>query len=350
MTGKENVLKFYTHEIGDHMPIFSEEIYTQMPLGFLERPDDGGDYDWFGVYYHRDATKSAVPTEDPKTGRRVLTDICQWREQVVFPDLESIDWEKAAQIDHVPQELREKKMYSLLIQAGLYERLHSLMGMPEALMAMVEEPEETKALIDAICDFKLKLFDKLITYYKPDVIRQHDDYGTQQNLQMSPAIWREMIKPNLKRMVDFCHQRGVRYEQHSCGKIDIIVPDLAQIGVDSWQGMHINDVPRLKQITGHKMTYHMSLNTPLYQSLDSAGKLTEEDLRRDVRNTVLASAVGGDYFVVNGVVFGEWWGTPVIMDEIEKCRAMITYGTRQWQPEENPNTQSSDYDWLLAEH
>jgi uroporphyrinogen decarboxylase len=153
----------------------------------------------------------------------------------------------------------------------------------------------------------------------------HDDYGSQKTMQMSPAIWRQMIKPNLKRIVDLCHSHGVYYEQHSCGKIERIVPDLCEIGVDSWQGMHINDVPALKKITGNRLNYHMTLNMQKYMAADYAGKLTEEILREDLRSTFMDSAAGGNYVALGGMLQKSWWGSAIIEDELHKCKAMLVF-------------------------
>ena len=321
---KENLLRFYNHEKPDHLPILSEALFTKHPfLSFLERPDDGGNKDWFGVtYMHDELTNTYVPAHDIPP---VITDITKWREQLVIPDVDAMDWDAAYEIDKIPDEVRSKKVVSLLIQAGIWERMHALMGMSNAFVALIEEPEEAKALLEALGDYKCKLITKLIEYFKPDIIRQHDDYGTQISMQMNANLWREMIKPQIKRFVDVCHENGVKYEQHSCGRIEEIVPDFVEVGVDSWQGMQVNDVPRLLEVTGSALNYHMSMSVVAYQAADMAGQLTEEELRQDIRKTVIACSVNGCYFPTFASLGVKWWGIPVIQDEVDKCRELIKY-------------------------
>ena len=93
-----------------------------------------------------------------------------------------------------------------------------LMGFENALCALLTEPEEVSAFLDALMEYKLKLIDKLAQYYKPDVLTFHDDYGTQLNLFFSPEIFRELFKPQLKKAVDRCHEHGMFFELHSCGQ------------------------------------------------------------------------------------------------------------------------------------
>ena len=319
---KENILRFYNHQEPEHLPDLEYLHTVFMARGFIERPltDEGMTRDWFGVPYDTGSTDGpAMP--DPSV--HVLEDVCDWREVVQFPDLDSMDWEAAARKDGADKVDRRNKAFSVLIQCGMYERMHSLMGIEGALVSFLEEPEEAKALLDAITDYKVKLIGYIIDYYKPDIIRHHDDYGTQRDMQMAPDLWREMIKPNIKRLVDLCHDRGVIYEQHSCGIVEPIIPDFVEIGVDSWQGMHINDVPALQRQTQGRLLYHMSLNMQNYTAMELAGKLTEEGLRQDIRDTVIPCAEDGTYFPVITVNNGAWVYDDVVCDELAKLQKEV---------------------------
>lgn len=341
---KENILRFYNHVVPDHYPDL-RYLYTLIGYGFIERPlepevikmlklspDAFDQYrnkvsrkDWFGVdYVYEPGVAGSMP--DVKKPP-LVTDITKWREQVTFPDLDAYDWDVAAKFDHIDMVDRENKALSVLVQCGIYERLHSLAGMEDTYINLLTEPEATASLIEAIAAHKLNLIEKIITHYKPDILRQHDDYGAQTAMQMNPQLWRQMFKPHIKRFVELCHDNGVFYEQHSCGFIEPIIPDFVEIGIDSWQGMHINDVPTLKKMTGNRLNYHMGLDIQRYMADDLSGNLTEEQLRDDVRETVLTCAKGGSYFPVLAINDPKWWGTAVITDEVSKTAKQITYET-----------------------
>lgn len=325
---KENLLRYYRHERPERMANLSCYFKVHPARGYRERPifkngvtDDPKD--WFGVeYIFEPGVGAAMP--DPSKPK-ILTDITKWREQVVFPDLDNMDWETAAAMDHVAELDRENKVIVALVQCGIYERMHALMGMEDACMAFLEEPEDTRDFLNAIGDYKYKLFERIIRYYKPDIIRQHDDYGSQISMQMSPAVWRDMIKPITKRLVELCHANGVAYEQHSCGMIEDIIPDFVEIGIDSWQGMHINDVQKLQQMTKGRLVYHMALDIQRYRVEDATGRLDEEKLRADVRKTILECGADATYFPILAVVDPKWWGTAVILDEIERSRPLVKF-------------------------
>lgn len=319
---KENIRRYYAHEKPDHFADLRKGLYTQIPSVSI-RPIRGAHEDWFGVHYaYAECIKSWSVPCDP----RVVTDVTEWESQLVFPDLEAVDWEALAREEAAGEEIRAEKMYSVLLQCGVYERFHSLLGIENAMVSMLTEPEASKEMLDAIGDYRCRLIGKFIDYYKPDIIRNHDDYGSQRAIQMRPDLWREMIKPQLKKIADLCHSKGVFYEQHSCGIVEPIVEDFVEIGVDSFQGMHINDTPMLLEKTGKKLLYHMSLRTPDYLVADMAGQLKEEWLREDVRKTLLACAPSGCYFNTTPSCAGapkNWWVLDVLNEEIERVRQEI---------------------------
>lgn len=329
LSKRENALRCYRHEKPEYLPGFDDFHWMYVYSQDMERPRndcmEGHGKDWFGVQYVWEKTGGA-PVPDQSVPP-ILENISEWREKVVFPDLDAFDWEKAVREDKIAEIDRDEKPFSLWVLNGVFERVQTLMGMENAFIAMITETDEALALMTAIGDYKLKLYDKFIQYYKPDIIMQHDDYGAQRSMLISPDLWRTLVKPQTTRFVEFCHSKGVFFEQHSCGLIEPIVPDLCEIGVDSWQGMHVNDVPALQKATNGKLNFFMALNMQSYIAADRSGKLTEEGLRTQVHGTVMECAKGGLYIPFMWVL-GEdagWWGVNVINDEIAKCRETITY-------------------------
>jgi uroporphyrinogen decarboxylase len=68
-----------------------------------------------------------------------------------------------------------------------------------------------------------------------DVIFLGDDVGTQRDMMMSVEMWREHLKPRLKKVIDAVRatqtkQTWIAY--HSDGNIQRILPELIEIGVD----------------------------------------------------------------------------------------------------------------------
>ena len=135
----------------------------------------------------------------------------------------------------------------------------SLLGVEEAAMALIDEDdkEDVKEFFDALCVFYDKLIDKYKTYFNPDIILFHDDWGTQRSPFFSAATTREMFLPYLSRLVESCHSRGIIFELHSCGFNEPNVPVMLEAGVDIWTGQQMNDTKKLIELYGDKLLFQV---------------------------------------------------------------------------------------------
>lgn len=314
---KENLIKLFNHEQTDYLPMMGEGIINNVPVGgYYERPKGGKNgKDWFGVQWF---WKEGEPAPMP-VGPYILEDICDWKEVVKFPDLDAFDWEEAARVDRIPEFDRENNLLYQMIHNGLMERLQTLMGFEDALCALLTDPDEVAQFFDAMVEYKCKLIDKIAKYYKPDIICYHDDWGTQRGLFFSPDTWRELIKEPTKRIVEHVHSKGIKFDLHSCGLIDSIVPEIVDdLKVDALNIMSINNIPELKKKTGTKVVYDVYIDTQKFDVMDASGSLTQEKLRKGLHDEIKENAVGGCYLPVMLLVRSEW--QPIIKEEFEKVR------------------------------
>ena len=318
LTPKQNTTNFYSHQHIDYMPMPMVGEHIIYPVsGFDERPKwDKGGVDWFGCQWeYMEAAGAAAPDCNVPP---VLADICDWREDVHFPDLDAWDWEEAKKIDHIDEIDRENNHVQLVLLTGLWERLHCLMGFENALCALLEDPEECAAYFEAMADHKIRLIGKLHEHYKPDSILFHDDYGTQRAPFFSPETWRELVKPQLKRIVDYTHSLGIIFMLHSCGKYDDIIPDICEIGVDTLQCMDINDIGAALEKTGDKMSYLPSIHTQYFEAQSKAGVLTEEEVREIAHHEFADWGASGYYAPF--MFPPSTWYEEVVVDEFNKVR------------------------------
>jgi len=128
------------------------------------------------------------------------------------------------------EENRDKfRMASLGI--SLFERAWALRGFEQILIDMHESPDFVHELLDRITEFNLAQID-LALRHDIDCVWTGDDWGSQSGLLMSPAMWREFIKPRAQRMYERAHKAGKWVMVHSCGKIEELLPDLVEAGVN----------------------------------------------------------------------------------------------------------------------
>jgi uroporphyrinogen decarboxylase len=124
---------------------------------------------------------------------------------------------------------------------GLFQRLRSLMGFEEMMMAPYTQPDAFRDLLDRLANMTIE---SIKTYQQVDGFHGFEsveDWGLQNSLQMKLDTFREFYKPVYKRIIDACHKCGMHYFWHNCGYIADMFPDMIELGVDVLQ----LDQPRL---------------------------------------------------------------------------------------------------------
>ncbi len=92
------------------------------------------------------------------------------------------------------------------------------------------------------------------------IIQVNDDLGTQSGLQLSPATYREMVKPYHARLWGQVKRlSGKPLLLHSCGSIYDLLPDLIELGVDAINPVQVAaanmDSAKLKREFGADLTF-----------------------------------------------------------------------------------------------
>ena len=110
----------------------------------------------------------------------------------------------------------------------------SAFGMAESLLKMIEEPDMYRAVIDRITEFYLKANNIFYeaTKGKVDAVLIGNDFGSQTNLMLSPALIREFVMPGTIELINQAKSYGLKVIYHSCGAVSDIFPDLIDAGVD----------------------------------------------------------------------------------------------------------------------
>jgi uroporphyrinogen decarboxylase len=116
----------------------------------------------------------------------------------------------------------------------LFERMHSLHGFENTLTDLYLERERSDALADRIVEFNLGIIENIRGRFGDRIhgFSFTDDWGTQQNVFVRPALWDEFFKPRYRRIFDAIHAAGWHVWMHSCGKVNAYLEGLIEIGLD----------------------------------------------------------------------------------------------------------------------
>lgn len=310
MTRRETVINALLHKETDHIPFQvdftmqeQENVsrYTNDPYfykkydGYLhcfhycgyptERDDEKGYFtDDFGVTWNRSGVDKDIGVVD----RPVISE----------PDISlyPTPYLNEKRIREECERLlatKEDKFCFAGIGFSMFERLWSYVGMEDALVYMITEPDFVHALLDKILEFNLKIID-IFNEYPFDGIYFGDDWGQQKGMIMGAPLWREFIKPRMEEMYRRAKKNGKFVFQHSCGDIQEIFEDLIEIGLDCYQTVQpeIYDLKEIKSKFGDRLSFWGTISTQ--QALP---RLTPSELKRVIEETVAIMRVGGGYIL-----------------------------------------------------
>lgn len=231
------------------------------------------------------------PMPDTRDELKVLKDITRWRESVHAPDIEANCQDGWEEVCAQAEEVRGEKLVAGFMGTGMFEQCHFLMGFEDTLTNLYEHPDEMHELIDYICDYRLRYVKLLIDKLHPDVIFSHDDWGTKSALFMKPDMWREFYKEPYRRFYGYIRSRGVIAIHHGDAYLADIVEDMAEIGIQCWQGvLPENNIPTLQE----RLQGRMILMGGIGAAIDRVDA-SEAEIRAYVRAALEADTPGGHY-------------------------------------------------------
>ncbi len=205
------------------------------------------------------------------------------------------------------------------VAGDLWERATFMRPLGELLVDLYESPRFVHELLDGICDYDLRVLERLVEL-PVDGVFLSDDYGNQRQLMMSPAMWREFVQPPLARILDFAHERGLKTLLHSCGNVREIVPDLIDIGLDVLHPIQPEamDVYELKREFGRDITFWGGIST---QHTLPHG--TPDEVRAEVRDKRERLGAGGGYILEPGITIQEDVPIENVLALIEAAREAL---------------------------
>lgn len=183
--------------------------------------------------------------------------------------VENYSWPKTEWFDYsvIPEQIAKNPDKAIILgHEGPFQMVTFLMSMEEFFVLMYDEPEVAHRILDKMVEFELEHYRRCFEAAegKIDILRTHDDYGTQISLLFSTEMWREYFQENTKKLVDLAHSYGAFFQQHSCGAVAPIIEELIRCGVDSLeplQKVEGLEVETLLQKYGGRITFHGGIDT-----------------------------------------------------------------------------------------
>lgn len=119
------------------------------------------------------------------------------------------------------------------------------------------------------------------------------DVAYKNSMFFDPNYWRVHLKPWVKRMVDYCHHKGLMVIYHGCGNVNMIFEDYIELGIDFYNPLEVKaamDVNELRNKFGHSIGFCGNFDIQLWESGD------EDMIKEEILSKMKAAQGGGFIF------------------------------------------------------
>jgi uroporphyrinogen decarboxylase len=285
MTARENLERTIRHDHPQWVPSRYDGTLKILRSNILKvRPVQGGADDWGVNWLYTNEEEGSYPDNKP------VIDIEHVGNKLCVP---KTDWcAVSADVKSQLKAIEGKDMFPIAYnELFMFERVKLLLGFEGFMIALVEYRAELDCLIDQIYEYNQQLVEALLD---TDIegIRFTDDWGMQDRLLISPGDWRALFKERYRVLYDMVKKRGKYVFQHSCGRIEEIMDDIVELGVDVLDPCQpaANDIFALKKRYGDSITFMGGLDTQTWLSFG-----TPQEVYDKTMDTLKIMAKGGGY-------------------------------------------------------
>lgn len=177
------------------------------------------------------------------------------------------------------------------MQQTLFELAWEMRGLDRMLIDFMANKPFAEYLLEKITSIRC---DMAARYAKAgvDILRLGDDLGTQHSLMMSPAMFREMLKPRLAAIIAAAKEQNpnILIFFHSDGSITPLIEDLIEIGVDVLNPVQPEciDLVDVKKNFGDRLSFWGGVGTQTTMPFGSP-----EEVKQTVKRVIEILGSGG---------------------------------------------------------
>lgn len=183
---------------------------------------------------------------------------------------------------------------------GVFQVSGMLQGWENHFVNLIADKKVSLAVFEGLTEFNLGQLGAILETVGDhiQVINLSDDLGFQDRPMIRLSIFREMVKPFYKKMVDFIKSKrpDIKIVFHSDGAIAQFLPDFVDLGLDAINPVQVSctgmdDTDKLKREFGDKLVFWGA-------GVDTQFTLpggTVEDVRAEVKRRIRDLAPGGGY-------------------------------------------------------
>ena len=241
-----------------------------------------------------------------KNGLDNIGDIKQLNIINSLKDLNKIDWNMASNIDYSKfEEVRKylpNKMKIVATTGKIFTLPWMLMGFTKFCESLYLDPELIVEVVNRISEIQLKAIKNVAKMDHVGAIWIVDDIAFGTNLMVSKDHLKKYFFPIYKQIAEICKQNNILTFFHSDGKIEPIINDLIEIGIDAIHPIDPNalDIKEIKEKYGKKIAIFGNVD------VDLLARGSIEDVKERVKYLLKNIAPSGGYCLGSGNSIPPW--------------------------------------------
>lgn len=348
-SGKERVIKAFAHKKADRLPVFDVVNKPDMYENLLGQSNfnSGGrlcvqlakKLGMDAVTVHSAPYTCLIPPKEtwdsPNTftdrfGLRFKVEDTSWPLGMIMDHREAdaeflqalksaeITDEDIAQVKAAVEEADDEIAVFGSVR-GTFGFLFIALGLENLTYAMYDEPELLMEIIEAANDFWTRLGLKLIEA-GCTALYVANDMGMNGSTLISPAQLREFFFPSLRRQIAAWKAAGGKVLFHSCGNVDSVLEDLADMGIDALNNIQVHsgmNLASVKERIGDRVA--------IVGNVDATGIMcgTDQSLIDDaIRQVVDTAGFDGGLIIATDHSFHEGIPQENVLYFLEKAKAL----------------------------
>jgi uroporphyrinogen decarboxylase len=224
-------------------------------------------------------------------------------------DLEKYEWPDPADpgryrgLRDRARALHENTDYAVIFHPpalGPVQQGQFLRGFSQWMEDLLLRPVFFEGLMDRVTNFHVEVITRAMDEAGEymDVVHLGDDLSNQAGPLFRVELYRRLMKPYHKRLVDLAKQHGKAAIYHCCGAAYPFIPDFIDMGFDGFNPVQVSaagmDTKRLKREFGRDIAFWGGIDT---QSVLPRG--TPADVRKEVETRIEDLAGGGGYVLAS---------------------------------------------------
>lgn len=256
---------------------------------------DGTSYDIWGHHYRIVDNPTGAYEEFATWPLSAATSV---EELKTFPWPQPDWWDFSTLPDAIRQLDPRREFYLRFRIGSVFELAWQIRGMQEFLMDLASMPAIPHYIMERMTDVHVENLKRVLEVAgdQLDMVYFYDDVATQRSLMISPAMWRDYVRPCHARIIEVAHKFDKPVMYHCDGAIAALIPELIDLGINVLNPIQPDspgmEAAKLKRDFGDRLTFHGGVDI-----IKTLPRGTPAEVRSEVRERIRVLGENGGYIM-----------------------------------------------------